>query len=98
MGPMVLLVTAFLISQDMRQVPVGCMDYNTIIGKLVPDYGEGPVARGLGNGGQWVMEMWRNNTTNSWTILRIYPDGCVRIQDSGENYHEPLEYVEEDGA
>lgn len=61
-----------------------CIPYEAIADGLTKDFGEVRLLQGLSAQG-WIMELWTNPQSGSWSIVLQGPNGCGHIADGGDN-------------
>ena len=58
-----------------------------MVEKLVNKYHETQMGIGLGQGDSRLIEIWANCDTETWTILKTYPNGTACLMAAGDNWH-----------
>lgn len=64
-----------------------CTDRDTLIKGLANKYSEAPVSIGLASNGG-VIEVLKNKSGSSWTILISMPNGMTCLVAAGENWRQ----------
>ncbi len=62
-----------------------CADYRTIVELLARRYDERPLSLGLGDDGS-VVELFTSKEGDSWTMLRVAPNGRSCVLATGKNW------------
>ncbi len=70
-----------------------CADYRTIVELLARRYAEEPLSLGLGDDGS-VVELFTSGEGDSWTMLRVTPDGRGCVLATGKNWQRRQAAVE----
>ncbi len=70
-----------------------CADYRTIVELLARRYAEAPLSLGLGDDGS-VIELFTSEEGDSWTMLRVTPDGRGCVLATGKNWQQRHAAVE----
>ena len=65
---------------------VSCGNRAAMVERLVNQYHEMPMGRGLGRARSRLLEIWANCTTGSWTVLKTYPNGTTCVMAVGEGW------------
>ena len=87
-----LILTALLITLSGGPVVAQalCGSYVLFKAQLREKYGEARLGYGARSGA--VLEVWRNETTGSWTILQVFPNGRACLKASGDAWvDDPIE-------
>lgn len=64
-------------AQAQVMIPCRIIDYDLTVERLTSTFGESRRHRGLIEGGETLLEVWRNDETGSWTTILIKPDGAA---------------------
>ena len=80
-----LMVTAFMVRPAEAQTV--CVAHADLVQQLSRKYAEEPMALGLGSDGS-VMELFTSKDGETWTLVRITPDGTSCMIGGGESWTE----------
>jgi len=64
---------------------VPCHSYTDIVGQLDKRYAEAPISIGMQSNGH-MLQVFANQTRDSWTILSVSPKGVGCILAAGHNW------------
>ncbi len=64
---------------------LACGDHTAIVRNLKENYGETRISRGL-IGYNYILEIWANEVTGSWTILDTNTNGVTCIRAIGRHW------------
>lgn len=90
------LVAAFLCLPLTAQAQQQCGPREVIKDGLANQYGEVPIARGLGEAGM-MMELYASEDGKTWTLLIVHPNGMACFAATGESW-QSVEALRGEGA
>ena len=80
-----LMVTAFMVRPAEAQTV--CVAHVDLVRQLSRKYAEQPMAMGLASDGS-VMELFKSKDGETWTLVRIMPNGTSCMMAGGESWIE----------
>ncbi len=90
----ILLTVALLLAPIPAQAQRICGYYDTVVENISKAYREVRVGNGL-SGPKTIFEIYANETTGTWTILKVTPNGWACIMAVGTNWNS---FTPESGA
>jgi hypothetical protein len=86
-------------SSTVGSAGAGCKPYAVAIAILRDQHDEELQGRGLMGRGdvKVVLEIWASRA-GSWSAIRVLPNGCTQLVQSGEGWHVPLDEPGDDDA
>lgn len=70
-----------------------CAEKGRVHERLSQVYGETLQSHGLSAGG-YMLEIWGNTETGSWSVVRVLPDGMACLVDLGQAFSDSVEQPE----
>ena len=89
-GSCVVLVAIALVLASPALAQLLCAPRDAIVEKLKNDYAETPVAHGLMNANDRLLELFASEGGKTWTLLATYPNGESCVVTAGHDWRETM--------
>lgn len=63
-----------------------CGNYQALSEKLSSEFGERVVASGLAPKGRAYIEVWASDTSGTWSMVTVYPNGMSCLTSAGRDF------------